>query len=187
MRNLDPTAFMRKNLLTIVIGSAMSSAMVFSGVAALPGMVALRGQVPAVVSQLQPGGQVSGATEMNLAIGLPLRNQAALTNLLRQLYDPSSPNYRHYLTPDEFTAQFGPIEEDYQKVINFAQASGLRVTHTHGNRMLVHVAGTAADIEKAFHVTLRTSAPRRGSHVFCAGRGADGAGGCAGVARQRIG
>ena len=54
---------------------------------------------------------------MKLAIGLPLRNQEALTNLLQQLYDPSSPNYRHYLTPEEFTAQFGPTEQDYQKVI----------------------------------------------------------------------
>ena len=79
-----------------------------------------------------------------------------MTNLLRQIYDPASPNYQHYLTPEEFTAQFGPTEQDYQKVISFAQASGLTVTGTHGNRMLVDVSGNAADIEKAFHVTLRT-------------------------------
>ncbi|MGA2852645.1 MAG: protease pro-enzyme activation domain-containing protein [Verrucomicrobiota bacterium] len=135
---------------------AASSAMILSGVAAQPGVVALRGHVPAVVSRLQPNGQLPGATEMKLAIGLPLRNQAALTNLLQQLYDPSSPNYRHYLTPEEFTAQFGPTEQDYQKVINFAQASGLQVTQTHSNRMLVDVSGNVADIEKAFHVALRT-------------------------------
>jgi len=147
---------MRKSFLTIGMGLAVSSAMILSGVAAPPGVVALRGHVPAVVSRLQSNGQLPGATEMKLAIGLPLRNQAALTNLLQQLYDPSSPNYRHYLTPEEFTAQFGPTEQDYQKVISFAQASGLRVTQTHGNRVLVDVSGNVADIEKAFHVTLRT-------------------------------
>ncbi len=65
-------------------------------------------------------------------------------------------NYRHYLTPEEFTAQFGPTGQDYQKVIEFARASGLQVSRTNGNRMLVDVTGNVADIEKAFHVTLRT-------------------------------
>jgi uncharacterized repeat protein (TIGR01451 family) len=156
MRDLKPTAFMRKSLQTIILGLAVSGAMTFSGAAAQPGAVALPGHVPAVLARLQPNGAPAATAEMNLAIGLPLRNQAALTNLLRQLYDPSSPNYRHYLTTEEFTAQFGPTEQDYQKVIDFAQASGLKVTATHGNRMIVDVSGNVADIETAFHVTLRT-------------------------------
>jgi len=156
MRTLNPTAFMRKFSLTIGMGLALSSATVFTSLAAGPVVVPLRGHVPAVVSRLQSNGHLSSATEMNLAIGLPLRNQEALSNLLQQLYDPSSPNYRHYLTPDEFTARFGPTEQDYQKVVAFAQAAGLTVTKTHGNRMLVDVSGKASDIEKAFHVTLRT-------------------------------
>jgi len=41
-------------------------------------------------------------------------------------------------------------------VISFAQASGLQVTQTHSNRVLVDVSGNVADIEKAFHVALRT-------------------------------
>jgi uncharacterized repeat protein (TIGR01451 family) len=156
MRALKPTAFMRKTLLTIGMGLAVSSAVIFTGVAAEPGAVSLRGHVPAAVARLQAKGRLSAAAEMKLAIGLPLRNQEALTNLLQQLYDPSSPNYQHYLTPEEFTAQFGPTEQDYQKVVGFAQASGLTVTRTNGNRMLVDVSGKVSDIEKAFHVTMRT-------------------------------
>jgi hypothetical protein len=76
--------------------------------------------------------------------------------LLRQIYDPASPNYHHYLTPAEFTAQFGPTEVDYQEVIQYAQANGLTLTKTHGNRVLVDVTGNVADVQKAFHVTLRT-------------------------------
>jgi len=156
MRNLKPTAFMRKTLLTIGIGLAVSGATVLTTIAQPAGMAALHGHVPAVVSRLQATGQLQGATNLNLAIGLPLRNQAALDSLLQQLYDPASPNYRQFLTPDEFTAQFGPTEEDYQKVVSFAQTSGLTVTRTHGNRMLVDVSGKVSDIEKAFHVTMRT-------------------------------
>ena len=155
MRNLKPTAFMRKILLTISTGLAVSGAAVFTSVAQ-PAGKALTGHVPAAVSRLQATGRLPATTNLNLAIGLPLRNQAALDSLLQQLYDPASPNYRQFLTPDEFTAQFGPTEQDYQKVVDFAQASGLTVTRTHGNRMLVDVSGKVSDIEKAFHVTMRT-------------------------------
>jgi len=119
----------------------------------------LAGHVPAIVKSLQPTGRLPGTNQLSLAIGLPLRNPAGLSKLLRQLYDPASPDYRHYLTPEEFTAQFGPTEEDYQKVTRFAQANGLTVTKTHGNRMLVDVSGRVSDVEKALHVTMRTYRP----------------------------
>src|ERR1039458_1937257 len=115
----------------------------------------LHGHVPAIVKSLQPAGRLSGTNHLNLAIGLPLRNQTALSNLLQQIYDPASPNYHHYLTPEQFTERFGPTEWDYQAVIAFASANGLRVTATHPNQMLVDVSGSVADIERALHVTLR--------------------------------
>ena len=117
----------------------------------------LRGHVPAAIAELnlQPLSRLPATTPLNLAIGLPLRNREALTNLLQQIYDPSSPQYHRYLTPEEFTEMFCPAEEDYQAVINFAKANGLTVTGTHPNRALLDVSGSVADIEKTFHVTMR--------------------------------
>ena len=117
----------------------------------------LKGHVQPAVARLhlQPLGRLSATERLNLAIGLPLRNQQALDSLLQQIYDPASPNYRHYLTPEQFTEQFGPTEQDYQAVIAFAKANGLTVTTTHPNRMLVDVNGSVADIEKALHVTMQ--------------------------------
>ena len=43
------------------------------------------------------------AQRMNLSIVLPLRNQGDLQNLLARLYDPNSPDYRQFLSVDEFT------------------------------------------------------------------------------------
>ena len=93
---------------------------------------------------------------MNLAIALPLRDPAGLTDLLRQIYDPASPNYRHYLTPEQFAERFGPVESDYQAVVAFADANGLRVTARHLNRVLLDVSGSVADVERALHVKLNT-------------------------------
>jgi uncharacterized repeat protein (TIGR01451 family) len=150
------TACMRKTLLTIGLGLALSSVTTFSSPAADAGRVMLPGHVPAGLSGLQSKGRLPATTNLDLAIGLPLRNREALTNLLQQLYDPASPNYHHFLTPEEFTAQFGPTEQDYQAVIDFAKANGLAVDRTHPNRMLLDVSGKTAAIEKALHVTLRT-------------------------------
>jgi subtilase family serine protease len=111
--------------------------------------------VPAIVKSLQPLGRLPGTNHLNLAIGLPLRNPAALSNLFQQIYDPVSPNYRHYLTPEQFTERFGPTEADYQAVIAFAKANGLRVTATHPNRVVLDVDGSVADMEHALHVTMR--------------------------------
>ena len=68
----------------------------------------LRGHVPSVLAGLQPMGALAATSRLKLAIGLPLRNQPALAQFLQQLADPAHPNYRHYLTPEEFAARFGP-------------------------------------------------------------------------------
>ena len=98
----------------------------------------------------------AGDTNLSLTIGLPLRNEAALDELLRQLYDPGSTNFHKFLTPPEFTARFGPTEQDYQAVMKFAEANGLTVAGTHPNRVVLDVEGSASNIEQAFQITLRT-------------------------------
>ena len=117
--------------------------------------VSLNGLAPAV-------GRLPGIQSMRLVLVLPLRNQAALDNLLHDLYDPSSTSYRQFLTVEEFTAMFGPTQEDYDAVIRFAEANGLTVVGTSRNRMNVDVTGSVANIEKAFHLTMgSTGIPRK--------------------------
>jgi subtilase family serine protease len=115
----------------------------------------LTGQRPEVVARLQPVGNVPATTRMDLAIGLPLRNRPELANLIQQIYDPASPSYHHYLTAEQFTERFGPTEEDYQKVLDYAAREGLKVTGRHPNRLLLDVSASAADVERAFQVRMR--------------------------------
>jgi kumamolisin len=91
---------------------------------------------------------------MRLVLVLPHRNQAALDSLLQELYNPSSPSYRNFLTVEEFTTMFGPSQEDYDAVRSFAQTKGLTVVGTSRNRMNVEVTGPVSNIEEALHVTM---------------------------------
>jgi uncharacterized repeat protein (TIGR01451 family) len=157
-----------KNLLAIGLGLAMSGIAVFSSAAADAGMRTLHGHVPAIVSQSQDKGRMAASTTLDLAIGLPLRNREALTNLLQQIYDPSSPNYHHYLSPEQFTSQFGPTEQDYQALIDFVQSKGLVVTGTHPNRMLLDVSGRVSVVEKALHIAMHIYSHPSQSRTFYA-------------------
>ena len=126
------------------------------------------GHVPKVVPQLTAIGDLPDQTQLKLAIGLPLHNTQALQTLLHDLYDPASPLYHHYLTPAEFTARFGPTEQDYQAVTAFAQAHHLAVTGTHPNRMLLDVSGASSDVGKAFAIHLRRYNRPNGTGEFYA-------------------
>jgi kumamolisin len=105
------------------------------------GAAILRGPLPAT--------QILG-----LDIELPLRNEPELDDLLRWLYDPNSPFYHQFLSVQQFTDNYGPSLQDYEAVIHFAEESGLTITGTSPNRLLVSVSGSVANIEKAFHLTL---------------------------------
>ncbi|HWD17820.1 MAG TPA: protease pro-enzyme activation domain-containing protein [Verrucomicrobiae bacterium] len=132
---------------------------------------ALPGHVPSVVSKLAPLQRMAPTNHLSLAVALPLRDPSGLTNFLQQLYDPSSPQFRHFLTPVQFTERFGPSSEDYEGVLQYARANGFVVTHTHANRLLVNVDTTVANIEKAFSLHLNLyQHPNESRHFFAPDR-----------------
>jgi subtilase family serine protease len=89
---------------------------------------------------------------LQLAIQLPLRNQAELTRLLHDLYDPKSPKFHKYMSVSAFTGRFGATAGDYSTVVAWAKANGFTVTATTPNRRLVAVEGSVDTINRAFHV-----------------------------------
>lgn len=130
----------------------------------------LPNHVPRAIARfhLQPLHDLPESNRLHLAISLPLRNEPGLDQLLQQLYDPASAHYHQYLTPEEFTAQFGPTEQSYNTVIHFLETNGLTVTTTYSNRTLVDVSGDAATVNQAFHVTMRVYKHPTESRTFYA-------------------
>lgn len=128
----------------------------------------LPGHVPQVTAALKSLGGLPPTKELRLAIALPLRNQESLSKLLADLYDPASPRYRRYLTPEQFTVQFGPSEADYEALAAFAEANGLQVRARYSNRLLLDVSGPVAAIENVFHLNLRVYAHPSENRTFFA-------------------
>ncbi len=123
--------FSRSSLTILVLVSAVNVLSYAQSLSPLTRHVreaTLNGQAPVV-------GHLAANHVMHLVLVLPLRNQDELETLLHDLYDPSSSSYRHFLTVEEFTAKFGPTEEDYDAVIRFARENGFTIVSTSRNRV----------------------------------------------------
>jgi kumamolisin len=107
------------------------------------------GEAPAI-------GKLPSGRAMNLDLVLPLRDPAGLDALLARIYDPASDAYGQFLTVEEFTAKFGPTQADYDAVVQFAQARGLRVTGGSRDGMDVQVTASVSTVEAAFHLGMST-------------------------------
>jgi subtilase family serine protease len=104
--------------------------------------------------QAQFVGRLPETESLRIDIVLPLRDQAGLDSFLQELYDPTSPTYRHFLTVQEFTAKFGPTQQDYDAVIRYAKTNGLSVVGGSRDGMDVQAEGSVGNIERAFHVSM---------------------------------
>jgi kumamolisin len=92
--------------------------------------------------------------DMDIAISLKLRDEAGLDALLRAIYTPGSPAWRHYVSVAEFTARFGPTQADYATLLAFAAAHHLQPRHLSANRLVLDLHGRVADIENALHLKM---------------------------------
>src|SRR5580658_9805729 len=106
--------------------------------------------------QAQLVGQLPATQTLRFDVVLPLRDRAGLENFLQEVQSPTSPSYHKFLTPQEFTARFGPTQENWDALVAFAKASGFQIISGDFEGRDLRLTGTVANIEKAFHVTLGT-------------------------------
>lgn len=145
---------MRRLLTAIAVTIGITAPLGMAAMASSEEMVALSGHSSMEIPDVAPVGEVAASTNIPLAILLPCPNPEGLEEAVQQIYDPSSPQFHHYLTPRSFAAQFAPSEADYSAVESFAIANGLTITQEHSNRLVLDVAGPASAVEHAFNVHL---------------------------------
>jgi kumamolisin len=99
-------------------------------------------------------GKLPANQSLHFDVVLALRDQAGLDNFLQAVYNPSSPNYRQFLTVEQFTQMFGPTQADYDALLHFAAANGLTMTGGSRDAMDVQFKASVAAIETAFNVNI---------------------------------
>ena len=117
----------------------------------------LEGNVRPMFQPENDMGPVDGFLKLeniSLMFKLTASQQADLTALLAEQQDPSSPNYHHWLTPEQYADRFGLSPNDINQVVAWLQAQGFTITQTARGRTWVSFSGTAAQVQAAFQTEI---------------------------------
>ncbi len=102
-----------------------------------------------------PAGARIGPTNpqqtMYLSVSLKVQDQHALDTFLHDLYDPTSPQFHHYLSPADFTKRF--ITSGRQAVVDFLKNAKLSVTDR-GVGSIITAIGTVDQVQTALKVNI---------------------------------
>src|SRR5690349_6093501 len=105
-----------------------------------------------------------------LAVTLVLRGRSAaeLDRTLAGLDDPSSPSYRHFLSPAEYARRFGPDPAARARVEAALVAAGMRVVWRSPDGMLLRAQATVRQAEVFFSVRIEDFRGADGRRFFAA-------------------
>ncbi len=112
-------------------------------------------------------GSVAPSMEMpylTLVLRLSAAQQSDLNQLLAHQQDPSSPDFHHWLTPDQYGARFGASQADIDKLSGWLRQHGLTVISTARGMTSLAFRGNAAQIEAAFGVQIHRYSVAGESH-----------------------
>ena len=119
--------------------------------------VVLRGNTHPLASAAFDQGIVPSSLPMKRMLLVLRRDpvqETALEQLLDQQQDNSSANYHHWLTPQQFGAQFGPAPQDIQSITSWLQSHGFQVTGVSPGGIVIEFSGTAGQVQETFHTEI---------------------------------
>jgi subtilase family serine protease len=97
---------------------------------------------------------VDGRNEINVVLSLPLSNPQGAAEFVQHVSTPSDPLYRHYLTPEQFAAQFGASATDYAALKEWATGNGLALVKESAGRTTLTVRGSVSQFQSLFRTQL---------------------------------
>lgn len=146
---------MRTGIVVAAVAALVAGLSITAGAADLS---ALAGNHPAQVDSIKATGSASPDQALSMEIRLALRNQAQLDRLLAEQQDPSSPNYRHWLTVDQFNRGFEPRQADVDAIAQWLKGLGFTVESANAADGFISFSGTVAQAQQAFATSIATFA-----------------------------
>ena len=105
--------------------------------------------VPANEASPTPSGEL-----IEFDVGLNLKDLPGAEALAKEVTDPTSRNYRRYLTPERWESRFSPSVRADREVVASLRGAGFKVTKVAPDRMTIVAEGTAEQIAAYFGTQL---------------------------------
>jgi len=119
-------------------------------------------QVPGV----QDLGRRASSALVDVVVTLRFNHVDELDQLLKEQIDPSSSNYRKFLTAEQFDERFDPTAEQLERVTTALQQAGFKITHVSADRVLVYATASTAIVESYFKTEIHTVAQAAGGDRY---------------------
>ena len=106
---------------------------------------------------------------MLLLLAPSAAQQQALTGQLKDLENPASPAYHHWLTPAAFADSYANSATDVTAVAAWLQSRGLKVAPLPASRGWIEFSGTVSQVEQTFQTQIHLVATAAGPRPVLAG------------------
>ena len=93
------------------------------------------GDVPAAARPENFNSYMSPSETIRMVISFELLHEDELHQLTADLYDPASPLYHKWLTPEEFGQRFGRTQEEFNNVAGWLEDQGMEVDRGQRRRL----------------------------------------------------
>jgi subtilase family serine protease len=113
----------------------------------------IQGKAPAAVPANETAPTPS-AELIEFDVGIELKDLAGAEAFAKEATDPTSRNYRRYLTPQQWESRFSPSIKADREVEASLRRAGIKITKVDPDRMTIEAEGTAEQIEAYFETTL---------------------------------
>ena len=132
----------------VVVAVAASAALAGQGRHVLPG------GKPDWTAAVRPTGTVPSSQRVSVKVWLAPRNAAQLDALAQAISEPSSSQYKQFITRDQYAAQFAPTSAQVAAVTAWLNGAGLSVDQVGTDSHYLAVSGSAAAVNAAFSTQL---------------------------------
>ena len=118
------------------------------------------------VPGVQDLGRRAGSAPIDVMVTLRFNHTEELDQLLKEQSDPSSSNYRKYLTAAQFAERFGPTAEQLDRVTSELRQAGFQITKVSSNRVLIQAKATSAIVENFFKTEIHSAKQEDGDDRY---------------------
>ena len=109
---------------------------------------------PGQVASAIPIGPKPQADLIHLAVTIKVADPEGLQSFVDSVSNPTSPNYRKFISPDEVGRRFGLPINRVKKIQDYLLSQGMTVSLVAKNRMAILADATVAEAETAFHTKI---------------------------------
>ncbi len=99
-------------------------------------------------------GPTTGSEVRHVSLVLRIHDAAGLAAFINGTVSANRPQFRQFLTVDQFTARYAPNAQEVDRVVRSLQAAGIQVTDISANRLLLKASGTVAAFNRYFNVSI---------------------------------